>query len=316
LWLDAAYKSPDQVFWTEHRFGKYRWRLTEELRSYHKLLTQLEVKESPDADDALSVLKEISKEFARTNRPLDDEARAVLMACWQLLEDALQKGPALAEKIRELRSFKCVPNEDSILNPPEWMFFENRAGLAKKFEGFLSKNVIARPLGAAHVLQMAGVRPLGSAVQIELLECDDPVEDRQMRDRFHQRREQIGRVLESQTNGAETMAALAQLEDFRCRVAAALVLRFRLRAFNRELTSHPEDVPALYDPQQHTLFYSKSDGHLPWSAIARELSIALFPDEDPGRFAPGLKEVLAPESAVEAGKTLDDLGFARLDATG
>lgn len=315
LWLDAAYKLPEEVFWTEHRFGKYRWRLTEDLRSYHKLLSQLEVKESPDADDALSVLKEISTEFARTNRPLDGDTRAVLMACWQLLEEALQKAPTLAAKLNELRSVKCVPNEALILNPPEWMFFENRAGLAQKFEGFLSKNVIARPLGAAHALQTAGVRPLGSAVEVELLECDDPVDDPYMTERLYRRREEIGRVLESQSSGPKTMAALAQLENIKCRVAAALVLRFRLRAFNRELASQPEDVPALYDAQQRTLLYCNSDGHVPWSAIARELSIALFPDEDPGRFAPGLKEALAPESAVEAGKTLDELGFARLDAT-
>jgi hypothetical protein len=45
------------------------------------------------------------------------------------------------------------------------------------------------------------------------------------------------------------------------------------------------------------------------------LAGALFPDEEPGRFAAGLKEALAPVSAREAATVLDELGFARLDTT-
>lgn len=315
LWLDSEYKSPQQVFWSDHRFGRYRWRLNDDLRSYHKLLTQLEVKESPNAEDALKVLEEISKEFGATNSPLDDEANAVLIACWQLLEEALEQTPTLADKVKALRSAKCVPNVDRVLYPPEWVFFENRAGLAEKFEGFLTKNVIAKPIGAAIVLSTAGVRPLGSAVHLELLECDDPADDLRMMELIEERRNEIGRVLESQNSGMQTVAALSRLQSITCRVVASLVLRYRVYAFNRELTSPAEEVPALYDRHQGALFYTKRDDRIPWSAIARELAIALFPDEDPGRFAAGLKEVLAQESAVEAGKVLDELGFARLDTT-
>jgi hypothetical protein len=41
LWLDDAYRRPDQVFWGEHPFGPYRWRLGDQLRTYSKLLTAL-----------------------------------------------------------------------------------------------------------------------------------------------------------------------------------------------------------------------------------------------------------------------------------
>ena len=61
--------------------------------------------------------------------------------------------------------------------------------------------------------------------------------------------------------------------------------------------------------------FSLREGRMPWPAIARELSVALFPDEDPGKFAAGLKEILAAGSAVEAARLLDELGFARLDTT-
>ena len=47
--------------------------------------------------------------------------------------------------------------------------------------------------------------------------------------------------------------------------------------------------------------------------MARELAIALCPEEDPGQFAAGLKEVLAAETITEAATSLDELGFSQLD---
>jgi hypothetical protein len=94
-----------------------------------------------------------------------------------------------------------------------------------------------------------------------------------------------------------------------------MMVRFRLSVFNRDLDSRPEQVPALFQREQGVLLFTPRESQHPWSAIARELSVALFPDEDPGRFAAGLKEVLAPESASEAATVLDELGFARLDTT-
>src|SRR5204863_8549990 len=91
--------------------------------------------------------------------------------------------------------------------------------------------------------------------------------------------------------------------------------RFRLKVFNRDLDSTPEQIPALFRPEQALLMFSLREGWPPWPAIARELSVALFPDEDPGKFAAGLKEVLAASSAAEAARVLDELGFARLDTT-
>ena len=63
------------------------------------------------------------------------------------------------------------------------------------------------------------------------------------------------------------------------------------------------------------MFCPRSASGIPWSAISRELAVALFPEEDPGRFAAGFKEALAAESAAEAAATLDELGFARLDTS-
>jgi hypothetical protein len=314
LYLGESYLAPNQVFWGAHCFGRFRRRLSEELRPYNNLMGTIGVRDTPNHEDALKVLQEIAREFGEKNSPLDDEAHAVLMTCWRTLEIALNGGNELTDKIIALRKIKCIPNSIKILNPPEWMFFENRAGLAAKFGDFLKGNVIPRPLGAGAAMGVAGVRPLGSAVEVHLLECTDPKDDAPMAERILQRRNQFGRVLESQLPGAEAVTALQRLEKLQCESSSSLLIRYHLNAFNRVQQSKPEAVPALYQRDTEHLFFTRNNGRVSsWSAIARELAIALFPEEDPGRIAAGLKEVLAADSVAAACATLDELGFAGLD---
>ena len=315
LLLGDSYLAPSQVFWGDHPFGRFRRRLSEELRPYNKLLQRIDVRDTPDHEDAFKVLSEIAEDFGRMNRPLDEEAHAVLMACWRSLENTLDDDDALMGKVALLRKVKCVPNSDRVLNPPEWMFFENRAGLAAKFGEFLKGNVIPRPIGVGTAMAAAGVRSLGSAVEVQLLECAGPTEDFAMAARIRERKNQFGRVLESQIPGHETVTALRRLEKLQCEAASSLLIRYHLSAFNQELESIPETVPALYQREAERLLFIRRNGKVSWSALARELAIALFPDEDPGRIAAGLKEVLAAESAESAAATLDELGFARLDTS-
>lgn len=315
LWLGDAYHAPNQVFWGEHPFGRYRWRLGEELRNYGNLLTRLRTRETPGYQDALAVIKEISVEFGSGNKPLDDDSLLVLMSCWRTVNRALNEGAVSKADVVGLRAVKCVPKPSRVLNPPEWMFFENRAGLAAKFGEFLASNVIPRPLDAGNALALAGVRMLGSAVDVELLGCGDPVEDLEMLDRVRVRRSEVARVLDAQGSGPGTGDVLDRLTAIRFHASESIEIRYRLHVFNRELESPAEQVPALYQAEPNTLMFTLREGRVPWAAIARELTVALFPDEDPGRFAAGLKEALAPESAAEAAAILDELGFARLDAS-
>lgn len=314
LWLGDAYHAPNQVFWGEHPFGRYRWRLGEELRSYGNLLTRLRMRETPGYQDALAVIREISVEFGSENKPLDDDSLLVLMSCWRTVNRALNEGAVSKADVEGLRAVKCVPKPSGVLNPPEWMFFENRAGLAAKFGEFLASNVIPRPLDAGSALALAGVRMLGSAVDVELLECGDPIEDLEMLERVRVRRSEVARVLDAQGSGLGTGDVLNRLATIRFQASKSIEIRYRLHVFNRELESSAEQVPALYQVEPNTLMFTLREGGAPWAAIARELTVALFPDEDPGRFAAGLKEALAPESAAEAAAILDELGFARLDA--
>lgn len=314
LFIEGRYYAANEVFWQDHAFGRYRRRLGEDLRSYGKLLERLGVRDAPVWEDAKDVLLEISKEFASGSRRLDDEAHAVLMACWRMIGQALDQNEAATQALRELESVKCVPNQRRILNPPMWMFFENRAGLAAKFGEILANNVIPRPVGIGGAFEEAGVRALGSAVRVELLECVDPAEDTAMSRLVLSRRNQIARVLETEHMGRDTVKILDRLSEIRCQRAVSMTVRYKLEVFGREIPpSNPEEVPAVFQAELDTLLLTRSNGEPSWAALSRELAIALLPDEDPGRFAAGLKEALSARSPEEAARTLDDLGFPRLD---
>ena len=137
LLKDGRYYHSGEVFWTNHSFGRFRIQLGPELRKYNDLFQKLGVSETPNHKDARKVLFELTEEFGSHNRALDDAAHAVTLACWKMLESALETKAIAPNDLASLNEVKCVPNAAHNLTPPSWMFFEDRAGcLAAKFAGF------------------------------------------------------------------------------------------------------------------------------------------------------------------------------------
>jgi hypothetical protein len=122
-------------------------------------------------------------------------------------------------------------------------------------------------------------------------------------------------VLEAQSSEANLQEKLAEFDRICFESADELQIRYKLSAFGRSLSSQPETCPALFRVQSQTLIFVSRSNKVPWAPIARELALALYPEEEPGRIAPGLKEVLAAETAEAAKTALDELGFVTLDDT-
>lgn len=308
-----SYVKPNAVFWAEHPFGRLRYRLGPELRRYTDLFSHLDVRESPTYEDALDVMLEIASDFGADNRPLDKEAQNVLLVCWQLLSTALEQGLIDNEYLIEKCSrCKIVPDSRGILNSPEVMLFEDRAGLAEKFP-ILRFNVIQRSQGAWPAMVAAGVRSLATAIESHLVECTDPVDDHHLASTICDRLDQIVRVVESA--GVNYLSAFDRsiLESIHCQKVRELVIRFQLRVFERDHQSLSEAVSAHFHREQQTLYFVCDSSILPWPSIAKELAVAICPELEPGRLASGIKEVLAAESKQSARSILDDLGFPPLE---
>lgn len=309
LLLDnERYVRPDQVFWEDPGFGRYRFRLSHEWRAYGAFCEQLGVRERPTKEDALAVLKEASVEFGSRTTPLDAKGKSVVMHCWKLLNDSSE------QELRELRALKTIPDNRDILEPPVHIFFDDRPGLAGRFGTFLQNSVIPRPQDAWSGMQAAGVRPLSEAVQTQLVARDDPIEDEHLRERVLERQVAIARVTEAHRTDAEAGWNLDVLRNLRFEAVGRLLISHTLPALKRYRPTDPVSVASYYDHTDQILYYVRSDGAYPWSAIARELAYALNPQAEAGKVAPGLKEVLSANSLAEASQSLDELGYATLDA--
>lgn len=309
LWLCGRYVRAKNAFWGQHGFGRFRVRLGKGLGQYDRLFSRLGVREEPDWGDAKSVLHEISEEFAPTGRSLDEDTTIVLNRCWEILEDALASDDMTDRDFDELREIACVPNREGVLHRPDRIFIENRTGLAAKFEGSIDDRVITRPSAGSGAMKSAGVRTLGEVMDIELIEATDPVKDEDIGKLVLQRREQIARVLPP-ASGTTVRDSLARLDNVIYESVSDLEIRYALKAFDETHRSAPERVGAVYLPEDRRLCFLRCKIPFPWPALARELSVALQPDEEPGHLAAGLKEALAADTNAEADDMLDQLGVA------
>jgi hypothetical protein len=315
LMPDGHYIQPGVVFWSEHPFGRFRKQLGQELRKYNDLFKSLGIREGPNEQDALKVLSELSEEFGSRNRSLDVAAHAVILACWRMLESALENETVSQSNLADLKAVKCIPNADLLLSPPSWIFFEDRAGLAAKFAGFLKTNAIARPMGSSKAMAASGVRTLVTAVEAKLLECRNASEYPALAQRIQERRLQLARVLDAQADHTDPSTKLAELDLIRFETAELLRISYHLEAFGQSLSSAPEDCPALYRSSANLLLFVLTEGRVPWTSISRELALALYPDDEPGRIASALKDVLSAETLADATAVLDELGFSTLEST-
>ncbi len=309
LWVQEGYLRPDQVFWGSHPFRRYRVQLDSRLRSFQKLLEGVGVREKPDFNDAIEVLKGVSKEAG--HGPLEAEDESVVMECWFMLSDAVEREELDAKTLTaRLQDIPCVPTKQGRLHPPSWMFFEDWPGLADKFPEALDQNCIPRTERAWAAMEAAGVRPVSAVVRGYVAEKVNPREDNVVSERISGRVDLIRTILIGA--GIELQKEDSVLDDIRFVQVDALTVRWRLRAFNRDWPdSPPEATSAHWDSENRVLFFAnRGDRVFPWSAIARELTLALIPSENPAPISPGLKSVLEAGTASEAAAQLNELGIA------
>jgi len=307
----GRFARPNQVFWGEHPFGAYRFRLPQDLLGFVNLFKRLGSKDTPNAEDARSVLIEIADQFGPENQLLDAEGSRVLMECWRILGEHLETEQINATYLAVLALRRVIPDDRHLLNAPPHMFLGDRPTLASEFGTFVQHNVIERAPGSWRAMVAAGVRPLSKAVRVHVAECENPEVDTAFQARLAQRLPLARRVVETHSIPEESKKRVELIATLLVKSTTRLELTYTLDAFNQSRTVGPKLVPAYYDPAAGTLYISRG-GATAWSAISRELCYALYPELDAAQLAAGLKEVFSATSATEASTVLDDLGYARI----
>ena len=301
LRIQGRYRRPDEVFWGQHSFGRFRVQLGADFRSYQNLLQALDIKEVPDHSDAFKVLMDISKKTGNNRlKPKDED---VVTHCWIMLAEALQSEHLDSADIQtRLCGIRCVPNLDNILYLPSRIFFDDRPGLADKFSKPLEKHRIPRKEIILQALEAAGVRPISDIV---IGSIDKSVNSQEYEMLKAQVIERAG-LIKTISNDA------VQLDSIRFFRTDQLKVKWSLNTFGRDWPStSPELVEAHLDGDKQTIYFALRNGNIPpWSAIARELAQLIASGKEIGTISPGLKIVLEASTYKDAVEKLNDLGIA------
>ena len=309
LWVADGYLRPNQVFWGSHPFGRHRVQLDSELRSLQHLLKQLGVRETPDFNDAIDVLKDLSEDVGSTVLEADD--KNVVMQCWLMLSDALQEERLKPNVLNKtLRDVQCVPTEKDFLQLPSRMFFEDRSGLADKFPGPLSQNCISRTERAWVAMEAAGVNPVSKVIRGYVADCVNSRKVEAVSERVKARIDLIGTILEAADVPVQEKDILNSIGFIQ---VDTLTVRWTLKAFGQKWVTPPEPSSAYWDREKQVVFFvNHDDGIPPWSAIARELTLVLAPGKNLASISPGLNTVLEAGTTNNAEEQLSDLGIASI----
>lgn len=294
----ANYIHPRQAIRSTHPFGRFRHRLGADWQRFSRLLDVLDVREEPSASDAFAVLLEMAEDCKHL-RQLSDEDLEVNRTCWTMLAGVLDEHP---DWITQLAQRTVVPSVRRFLREPSGVYFEDRPGLAAKFDKTVQEHTIRRPEKAWVAMAAAGVRDLSGVVTTRIVECEDPTPSDRWRVVLHDRWPLVRRVVASLE--AEVEASCPDAPPDVCDVSS-----LRVSYALGEWETPAESVLAMFDPDAARLVVVRGQRGVE-TALARELAFMILPHASSGPVAAALKELLVAESADAAEQTLSELGFA------
>lgn len=308
----GRYVEPANVYWSAHPFGPYRVHLGEALRRFGRFFDAIGVRQNPEATDAIRVIKEIARSL--------DEAEAceaatidIVLGCWRMIEDALEDQHALAARLPALLAeVPSVPVDSGSLLPPSAVFFEDRAGLAAPFGPEIQSRSISRIPGASRAMMASGVRSLAAVVETRLLEAGNPFELPEIAELVEARRTSFCRIFNTFDPDTDPWVPSEQMASLAFFRVSTLTTQPVLPLATRELRGSAEAPTAHLHSAKRVVYFRQAENRIPWTAVAREIALLLFPEDEPGQIASALKEVLTASSGREAEEVLDELGFAPL----
>jgi hypothetical protein len=303
---------PADVYWGDHPFGRWRYRLGPKFRAWQALLDRLQVAQGPEPRDAIDVLQDIAATHGGEPAPLLAEDIPVVQNCWKLLTGGLAARSVTPSDLSSLRNDEVVLDGRNWLRTPLHVFFRDSVSLADRFDEGLHPRLIDRPEGMWPALAGAGVRNLSDAVDTHVVEADDESAEGPIGRLLRSRRMLLLRVLGHDPDATQ------KLDDFYLRVDIRHLIRLEIQQSieidGEYHTTAPYPRAALYQPGREILRCVDQAATL-WVELAREFIRAVRIDSaQPAALASAVRSVLQAANNEAAARELDELGFAALDA--
>jgi hypothetical protein len=182
------------------------------------------------------------------------------------------------------------------------VYFDDRPGLAAKFDETVQSHTIRRPEKCWMAMAAAGVPDLSKVVTVRIVECEDPGPSDYMNSVLRDRWALVRRVVASLEGDMQ-----ASCSDEAPEIWEVNSLKVNYALHDRETPA--ESVLAVLDQETTRLLAVRGKRGVE-TALARELAFMILPHAGSGPVAAALKELLVAESTKEAEHTLSELGFA------
>jgi hypothetical protein len=316
----VRYVAPTQVALDPWPLRGYLHALPEELAALHNLVEHLGIADRPGPDQAIGALREIGEHASDT--PLAEGERAVVEACWSILEDALTEAEFASEDqedgdltvderiVTTLPSLPTWPDRSGVLRRPAQLYVDDRPSLRRFMPDSCIAVLVDRPAFGLNALAAAGLRQLSDALDEDIVRVPGGEESHHLAALIRDRLEALARIASIETGSADSAEELLSLEFVH---VDEIVLHRRLSG-DVAVDLGEQPVAAHLDQSNARLFVVRRDPP-PWTELAVEIAPLLCGDGHSPSVGSTIAGVLSARSLSDAHEALDTLQIPRVSTS-
>ena len=263
----------------------------------------LGVRDEPTAADIVQSLATISRQWAK--QPLNAPTQAIVRQCLLRLNTDLTEGKIEPQALAPLHNLNVIPNRRHILTEPAHLFQADQPDLAAQFAE-IESYLLSSDDDLTEVTAVLGVRPLSQAIELQINIAKNAAAAVEIQKRIISRRPLIERLLQAEDLTGQSTALLDKLRVVK---TTQIDVQYRLSIGDKTLLTPPETVAVKLDSHVNVLYVPVAPANFPWTAVARELALAIKPGQAVGGLAMGIREVLTAVTFAAAAQILDELGY-------
>ena len=303
---DIGFVEGSKVYWGSHPFEPYRFSLHEELREFHKLMSDvMGVKGNVSESDYLDVLLEIANKFEQSHQTLSEEDVNLINRIYAHLSSDLAYMPEDERQSQEDEWYEFLKNHSVVLTRSrqlkraEISFFADKEWAVKVFKDKVNDLLVDKDPQTWPFLNAIGVRPLSTVVYVRDFKEPYDINSSLLQEslRSKGREKAFKRIIETQKpiypGHHWRLDSILNMEITECN---DLEVEFSINIRDQEITSELQHPESHFDLNTSNL-YIKANLPTEFKLLetARKLANVLNPKVDPSVLCSQIRYAINPD---------------------
>ena len=277
----GTFVHPNRLFWSAQRLGRFALAIPQDLESYRPLFNALRIKDAPDSQDFVRIVRDISDEYFLQSRALQGEDRTVFDSCWMALANLDAHDELPANDVVALQEAATIVNVlDRLVDPDEVLLHDSE--WYRRFFGGEVDQALCKPVPDLWPLfEKVGVRRLSQSADVALEFTDgDKADEQTVATALVDRREMLLRLLHDKPEAVRDKVATG-FSGLRAESYALVHIQASVRIGANDGPSqlaNPTQASAFYDSNARLLTLQRPVGDRSWPHVLNALFHQLIPD--------------------------------------